>query len=409
MKKILFFTCFLILKCLVFGQSVSKTMLKLPDTGQTGDYTATFGEDSDYTINAPFFIKNNNGTVTDTITGLMWQQTDGGEMTIENARIYADTLTLAGYTDWRLPNAHESFSILNHQKVNPAIDATYFTTTTAEYWWTSNTQSNDATKIWCTNSGGGIGNHPKTETVSAGGTKKFHVRAVRDRVTPTSVTNQFTNNGNGTIKDNLTGLTWQQVPTTDTLTWENALTYAEGLTFGGFSDWRLPNIKELQSLNDERIVTPSVSTTFFSTIGVKKYWSSTSLPNQTTRAWYLSTQFGITTYELKTARLAVICVRGQSSNTTALREVTKRNGVIKVYPNPISNKEIQFEIANNSKDFSAQVIDIQGRIIFEQKYKADNYGKTMTLSVPALETGVYFLKIENETAMDVQKVVFIKN
>ena len=160
MKKIPLFLLFFLLVHTLFGQSIAKTMLKLPDTGQTGDYTPTFGEYSDYTINAPFFIKNNNGTVTDTITGLMWQQADGGEMTIENTRIYADTLTLAGFTDWRLPNAHESFSILNHQKTNPAIDATYFTTTAAEYWWTNNTQSNDVTKIWCTNAGGGIGNQP---------------------------------------------------------------------------------------------------------------------------------------------------------------------------------------------------------------------------------------------------------
>jgi hypothetical protein len=83
MKKILFFTQFALITSLSFGQGIQKTMLKLPDTGQTGDFTSTFGEDSDYNINVPFFIKNNNGTVTDTMTGLMWQQADGGEMTIE--------------------------------------------------------------------------------------------------------------------------------------------------------------------------------------------------------------------------------------------------------------------------------------------------------------------------------------
>jgi hypothetical protein len=102
------------------------------------------------------------------------------------------------------------------------------------------------------------------------------------------------------------------------------LVYAEGLTLGGQSDWRLPNIKELQSINDERIVSPSVSTTYFSTIGVKNYWSSTSLPNQTTRAWYLSTQFGITTYDLKTNPLYVIAVRGTSTTTPV--ELTNFSG-----------------------------------------------------------------------------------
>lgn len=63
----------------------------------------------------------------------MWQQTDGGEMTIENAIIYCGTLTLGGHTDWRLPDAQEGFSILNMQYANPAIDTKIFTKTAAEY------------------------------------------------------------------------------------------------------------------------------------------------------------------------------------------------------------------------------------------------------------------------------------
>ena len=131
--------------------------MRLPDTGQTTSYTTTFGEDADYNFNMPAFILSGNGTVIDTITSLMWQQTDGGEMTIENAALYCDTLTLGGYTDWRLPNCHELFSILNHDKVNPAIDINYFTHTLAEYWWSSQRQANDTTKVWVTNAGGGVG------------------------------------------------------------------------------------------------------------------------------------------------------------------------------------------------------------------------------------------------------------
>ena len=408
MKKTLLIAQLSLIYCLSFGQPLTKSMLKLPDTGQTGDFTPTFGEDADYTINAPFFIKNTNGTVTDTITGLLWQQTDGGEMTIEKAVIYADTLTLGGFTDWRLPTAHESFSILNLQKVNPALDITVFTMSAAEYWWTSDKQSNDATKIWCTNSGGGVGNHPKAETVSAGGTKKFHVRAVRDVKTPTTVTTQFTNNGNGTIKDNLTGLTWQQVPNSDTLTWENALIYAEGLTLGGFSDWRLPNIKELQSINDERIINPSVSTTYFNTIGIKKYWSSTSLPNQTTRAWYLSTQFGITTYELKTARQSLICVRGNSSNTTPIRETNNAEGFANIFPNPISNNQIQFEMSDNAKDLSVKIMDMQGRVLLNRQYKEQGYDKIIFLNAPFLNAGFYWLSLENDGRKMVRKIILAK-
>ena len=46
----------------------------VPDTGQTGDYTATFGEDSDYTINPHSYTDLGNGIVRDNVTGLEWVQ-----------------------------------------------------------------------------------------------------------------------------------------------------------------------------------------------------------------------------------------------------------------------------------------------------------------------------------------------
>ena len=77
------------------AQPVLKTMMRLPDTGQTTSYTSTFGEDADYNFNTPAFILSGNGTVTDTITTLMWQQTDGGEMTIKMQHFIATHLHLA--------------------------------------------------------------------------------------------------------------------------------------------------------------------------------------------------------------------------------------------------------------------------------------------------------------------------
>ena len=79
--------------------AVSWSMRKLPDTGQTGHFGSAFGEDSDYTINAPSYTNNGDGTITDRVTGLQWQQTDGGEMTWDNARNACDALVLAGKDD----------------------------------------------------------------------------------------------------------------------------------------------------------------------------------------------------------------------------------------------------------------------------------------------------------------------
>jgi hypothetical protein len=71
--------------------------VKLPDTSQAISTTTTFGEDSDYTTapaaNPQSFTDNGDGTITDNVTGLMWQKADAGEMTWENAVNNADTLS----------------------------------------------------------------------------------------------------------------------------------------------------------------------------------------------------------------------------------------------------------------------------------------------------------------------------
>ena len=289
----------------------SNSMAKLPDTGQTTDYTATFGEDSDYSINIPSFTKEGDGTVIDNVTGLMWQRTDGGEMTFEKSSVYCDTLTLAGYSDWRLPTGTELFSILNHDRLNPALDTSCFTKTAAEYWWTNELGVDDATRVWVVNAGGGIGPHPKSETISAGGVKRFHVRAVRNVNAPLAISPRYIDNGNGTLTDRVSGLVWQKIQSPATMTWEDALKYSDSLSLAGYTDWRLPNIKELQSLNDAGLSKPSIDKLFFTSAVTGRYWSSTTQFNAATHAWYLDCEYGIVSYDLKTVLLNVFCVRGR--------------------------------------------------------------------------------------------------
>lgn len=399
MKKLAYFIQLSLLVHSSFGQSINKTMIRLPDTGQKTSYTNTIGEDADYNINAPFYILNGNGTVTDTITSLMWQQTDGGEMTLESALIYCNTLTLGGYFDWRLPDCHELFSILDHDKANPAVDTIYFTKTSAEYWWSSQRQVNDSNKVWVTNSGGGVGNHPKTETLSAGGQKRFHVRAVRDVTLPTLIQNHFIDNGNGTTTDLLTNLTWQQIPYSDSITWEQALTLADTLTFAGNSDWRLPNIKELQSINEESLINPSINQSYFGGVNVNHYWSSTSLPNQTTKAWYLDTQFGITTYQFKLNKLYELCVRG-GNFSTAIQEYYSSQNDLLVYPNPSVGT---LHIVNDNSIDDLQISDLFGRIIIHST------PKLKSVSVKINSAGIYFVTALLGKLTITKKVFVVEN
>jgi hypothetical protein len=367
------------------AQSVQKTIKRLPDTGQTTSYTTTPGEDADYNINQPFFINNSNGTITDTITGLMWQQVDGGEMTFDKAVINASDLVLGGYSDWRMPSILELNSLLNHDKNNPALNTVYFTATAAQYWWSGQKQVNDATKAWCANAGGGIGNHPVSETVSAGGAKKFHVRAVRDISTPTTIATRFIDNKNGTTTDQLTGLIWQQIPT-DSMTWEQALITAENLVSGGSSLWRMPNIKEIQSISEVSIYNPSISKTYFSGISTAFYWSSTSLANQSTRAWYLDTQFGITTQVLKTNKLRLLAVRS-ATTVTSLRDILNDDNGIFLYPNPSNGL---FNIESEKELGEVMIINNLGQIIFSVN------SKEKRISLSQLQKGIYHIHIISE-------------
>lgn len=298
---------------LALSSDAQQSLLKLPDTGQTNSYTVTFGEDADYAINQPSFTNNGDGTVEDNVTGLVWQQADGGEMTWSNAFVYAQTNRVGGQSDWRLPTAHEAFSLLNHGRVNPALDTSYFTASAAQYWWTCDPLVEDSTHVWAINAGGGIGAHKQTETVSAGGTNRYHVRCVRGASLPTPPLHHFTNNYDGTITDLDTGLTWQQSETS-AMSWESALQFAENLTLAGRTDWRLPNIKELQSLNDETFANPSLSTSYFLGAQPARYWSSTSLNNQSASAWWVNFQYGLISYDSKTNSLYVRCVRGGTTN-----------------------------------------------------------------------------------------------
>lgn len=374
------------------AQNLSKTMLRLPDTGQTQDFTSTYGEDSDYSIQPPGFIVHTDGTVTDTVTGLMWQQTDGGEMTIESAETYCQNLNLGGYDDWRLPSAQEAFSIFNHGKQNPPLDLAVFQNTGAEYWWTGERQAGNAGKVWVTNAGGGIGNHPKTETISAGGSKKFHVRAVRDLTPPIPVPVQFIVS-DSSVTDLLTGLEWQRFVSQDSMTWESALLRAENFVLEGKSDWRLPTVKELESLNDETRTQPSLNPDVFTNMGIKKLWASTSLPTQTVQAWFMETRFGVVSHDLKTAKSNMLLVRGPVGASTAVEETgAGGDDWIRIFPNPCSGGiNLHFEPGRLGAIQSVSVRDAMGSVVFYCRQPSES-----ALKINNLREGIYWLNIRSE-------------
>jgi hypothetical protein len=91
---------------------------------------------------------NGDGTVIDAATGLVWQQGEGGSKTWQAALSYCEELTLAGQSDWRLPNFKELQSIVDYTKSHPAIDKTVFSGANSSYYWSSTTYASGAGLAW---------------------------------------------------------------------------------------------------------------------------------------------------------------------------------------------------------------------------------------------------------------------
>jgi hypothetical protein len=149
--------------------------------------------------------------------------------------------------------------------------------------------------------------------------------------TTTAFAGVFHDNSDGTVTDLTTKLTWQQCSagqsgtncatgTAGTYTWQLAINYCEALSLGSFTDWRLPNFRELQSIADLTTYSPAINATYFpATPGTSTatYWSSTTYADDTTAAWVVNFNNGITygsavNGAIKTNAKYVRCVRGRS-------------------------------------------------------------------------------------------------
>ena len=114
------------------------------------------------------------------------------------------------------------------------------------------------------------------------------------------------------VTDNLTGLVWaRNAYMTVKLSWNSAIVYCEGLSYGGQTDWRLPNIKELQSLVDYGRYNPAIPLGHpFTSVQLGGYWSSSSGAGSTGNAWKLQVPNGNVNYEDKALTGYVWPVRG---------------------------------------------------------------------------------------------------
>jgi len=303
------------------------------DTDQTWCFSDTeaiacgeafVGQDAQYEGVQPAYQDNGDGTITDLNTGLMWIQDAGDKKFYADAIEELESYEFAGYDDWRLPTIKELYSLALFSGVDasradssdvdglwPLMDDDYFVVLYGDE--TDSARVIDAQ--WLTSSIYG-------SSVMGGQSCFFGFNFVDGRIKCYPLegigngyfaqyvrgdeygVNDYVENGDGTITDAATGLTWTQSDNGESVDWGSALNYCEALSLGGSDDWRLPNIKELQSIVDydrspDVTDSPAIDPLFDLT-GITNeagepdygfYWSSTTLiayPNGVDAATYIS-------------------------------------------------------------------------------------------------------------------------
>ncbi|MDD2703283.1 MAG: DUF1566 domain-containing protein [Candidatus Omnitrophica bacterium] len=265
--------------------SKSPEIFKLPDTGDIRCYDREgreipvpqqqdelYGQNGCFAVNPMSFTKLGKGgkVIADTSswkdgyrmtrdnnTGLVWEVKSPfdkdinyceGRYTWKEAEDkYIKDLNkkkYGGFSDWRLPNKDELRSIIDYNKTNPAVDTWYFPNCKSDFYWTSMPYAMQKPFIWGIFFGLGSG-------ICYSPASRRYARAVRGGYAvktfgkPDSA--RFTDNRDGTVTDTLAGLMWQQ-DENERMDWYSALRACKELRAGGYTDWRLPNLKELNSI-----------------------------------------------------------------------------------------------------------------------------------------------------------------
>jgi len=484
------------------------------DTGQDACFNATvdisppaqgaafYGQDAQYEGHAPSYALSGDGlTVYDNVTGLTWvalPDTDGNgvlesvedKLSWDEAQAWPATLNASGfggYSDWRLPTIKELYSLILFTGIDPSgyqgdvsglvpfIDTDYFSFVYGDesqgeriidsQYASSNlyVDSSGEELLFGVNFADGRIKGYGLTMPFGGGDKTFFVQCCRGNESYGD--NDFVDNGDGTVTDLATGLMWQQDDSGEGLIWEDALAYAEGLVLAGADDWRLPNVKELQSILD---YTRSPGTTgsaaidpVFDCTGVINeggqadfpyYWSSTTHENWT------DTNGGFASYAAFGRGLGYMMGSWQDVHGAGCQRSDPKDGdpddypyghgpqgdAIRIYnfvrcvrdadsgsevgetpsapaelqldgmPNPFNpGTTLRFSLPE-SDWIKLAIFDIQGRFVRELVNEPlaagehavswdglDDYGRP-------LPSGVYFARISNSTERSVEKLVMVK-
>lgn len=274
--------------------------------------------------------------VLDRVGGRMWQGCPAGlagrdcsagrarSETRADGLAYCDGLVWAGFDDWRLPDHYELLSLVDYGRVRPAVDPALFPAT-AEFFWSSSSYASGSAVAWVVHYAAGHQSYTSWD-------ERHQVRCVRNTLPgPVADAEGWTRfrrradpPAEPVVLDAVTGRAWQgcaaglggpdcATGTARVDTWERAVAYCEALAWGGFEDWRLPDVKELAGIVDTRVRSPALDVAAFPATPVGWYWSGLPWVLDPLAAWQVNFSSGHVGTADKALVCHVRCVRDEPS------------------------------------------------------------------------------------------------
>lgn len=255
---------------------------------------------------------------------------------------------LCSFTDWRLPTKIELHDLVHYGTSAPSFDTRYFRHGKAGAYWASTIDTDDPGSVWRVDffygSVGGVlvstlNMVRLVREIGSAGLPQVSVTASesdlaqRQQVAPLQRCNElaplsaplarFKRDPGGTIFDRYTGLVWQrclqgqsgelcQQGSPALLTWDEALSVAVAANeaaVGGFTNWRVPNIKELQLTAETQCEEPPLNPFVFPNVPLTQVWSSTPSSHFPQLAQHYQYQNGILARGQRVEKHAVHLVR----------------------------------------------------------------------------------------------------
>lgn len=269
----------------------------------------------------------------------LYQATSSGQCNLNNQCTTADYIDyinasrLCGYSDWRMPNKLELQQLMQYQHTAPALSQILFNGVLNTRYWSSTIDSNDQDTVWSVNFEMGtttsetvnnanalllVRQHTPPYQAAFTATDTERIQSLRVVNAPNQSCNanasfsapidRFRLTNSGDIFDRKTGLIWRPcvlgrsgedctTGTEEVVSWQQALSLASAQRESNSAQWRLPNIKELNSLIETACEAPALNPVVFPNMVLGRIWSATPNIHSENTVYYVQSQNGSSSYQ----------------------------------------------------------------------------------------------------------------